>query len=165
MYTRRVFSWLSDGLFLVHFLSVTTHVLRGSREGLFLPLFSSGVVTFHESSTLMPRTIVRSPDPGLCVRDVHGGQLMTVITGGACAVSPPGSPDIDLMLIFPPPPPYHVLRATAKHSVIMIQEIDFILPHPFLAHRSGKILMGSDAIWVIAQKSLSTVLPGTCCFP
>lgn len=76
------------------------------------------------------------------------------------------------MLIFLPPPPYHVFRATAKHSGIMVKEIDLILPHAFLAHQSGKILMGSDAIWVIMQKSeglpcLSTVrskLPGTCCF-
>ena len=36
----------------------------------------------------------------------------------------------------------------------MVEEIDLILPPPPpLAHPSGKILMGSDAIWVIVQKS------------
>ncbi|KAI4539892.1 hypothetical protein MG293_010287 [Ovis ammon polii] len=44
-------------------------------------------------------------------------------------------------------------RATAKLSVIMVKKIDSILSRsPFLAHQSGKILLGSDAIRVIVQK-------------
>ncbi|KAM7236732.1 hypothetical protein CapIbe_012404 [Capra ibex] len=49
--------------------------------------------------------------------------------------------------------PRNGFRATAKLSVIMVKKIDSILSRsPFLAHQSGKILLGSDAIRVIVQK-------------
>ncbi|KAG5204752.1 hypothetical protein JEQ12_019197 [Ovis aries] len=49
--------------------------------------------------------------------------------------------------------PHNGFRATAKLSVIMVKKIDSILSRsPFLAHQSGKILLGSDAIRVIVQK-------------
>lgn len=68
--------------------------------------------------------------------------------------------------------PRNGFRATAKLSVIMVKKIDSILSRsPFLAHQSGKILLGSDAIRVIVQKrkelpclsEVSSELLGTWC--
>lgn len=74
--------------------------------------------------------------------------MVIVITQGVCAVGSPGEPP-HRFRARPPP----CFQTTAELSVIMIKGLDLgLLPAQILAHQSGKILMGSDAIWVIVQK-------------
>lgn len=148
-------------------LLFTIYSLAGSRESLSPSPCFSRVVPFYESTSdalacfQEPRSVavcqrgvwknIPSPDPDPdpdCISQ-HGLERATGSSHGwhVCTMSSPRSPDIDLMLAVTPPHPHRVFRAAAKLSAIMVKEIDFILsPSPFLAHQSGKILTGSDAI-------------------
>ena len=155
------------------------YFLSGSTEVLF-----PRVVTFYESTsdTLASFQEPRSgavcqdcvpvnvpPSHPQCVS--QRGRPVTVMTG-VSAQWVPWEPWRWFNAHHHPSQPHNVFRATAKLLVMMVKEIDFIFsPSPFLVHQSGKILMGSDAIWVIMQKrkelpclsKVSSELLGTWC--